>query len=495
MSSGIKKYASILIKGSLAVSLANATTKFASFLLIPLFTYYLSPSDYGITAMVSLVVTVLNLFYNPGMISATMRLYHATDDENQRKELIGSAHRFFLFFPLIFIILGLLWGPWAFSKIFKNFEFYPYGFLALILAFFSQPKRIWVTLMTLQYKVHITAFYSAISIILGLLTTALLVIVFKMGAMVKVLRMFPTVLILFFLSFSTIRTYANGLWSFKSIITQLKFGFPIIISIWSYEFLHVADRYILERMTDIHSVGIYTFGYHLAELPMFLVLGMQQLWNPIFYETMNQRAYKTTSELIKYFIAGLTMINICILLFSKEAILLFINNRYYDVVPIIGVLIVGVYFSGLLTISNSVLAYQNKFGTTSMIALIATVINIVLNIVLIPVIGIMGSALATMIAYIIFFIISIWYQKDTIQMFQGKSKILVPIISMFIVLLINTALFYLFRYKFSVIEIIAKFSLLLTIVFFFYKFELVSKKEVVFIYKSIKRKVGKRKNN
>ncbi|MFN7691695.1 MAG: lipopolysaccharide biosynthesis protein, partial [Bacteroidota bacterium] len=99
MSEGIKKYGGILLKGSFAVSLANSTTKFVSFLLIPIFTYYLSPEDYGTVAMVTIVVTFLNLFYNPGMVSATMRLYHDTDNEEERKELIGSAHRFFLFFP------------------------------------------------------------------------------------------------------------------------------------------------------------------------------------------------------------------------------------------------------------------------------------------------------------------------------------------------------------------------------------------------------------
>lgn len=486
MSGGIKKYGSILLKGSAAVSAANASTKLVGFFLIPIFTYYLSPEDYGTVAMVTLVVTFLNLFYNPGMVSATMRLYHDTDDEEERKELIGSAHRFFLFFPLIFIGISLLFGEQIFSFAFSNFSFYPYGLIAVILAYFSQPKRIWVTLMTLQYKVHITALYSAISVILGLLTTAFLVIVLKMGAMGKVLGMFPSVLIFFVLSFTTIKKYAGNLWSFESIKQQLRFGFPLIIAIWSYEFLHVADRYILERYTDLKSVGIYSFAYHLAELPMFLILGVKQLWNPIFYENMNKGDYKTVSKLINYFVSGLTLINILIILFNKEAVVLFINPRYYEAIPIVGIIIVGVYFNGLLTISNSILAYKKKFATTSKIALIATVLCVGLNILLIPTYGILGSAIATMFSYFVYFLMGIWHQRETIKILQEKSLTLVPIIAIFAVMIINLILNYYFKFELSYVEIFIKIVLLAIVIFVFFKFNLLSKKEFVYASNAVK---------
>lgn len=493
MSEGIKKYGGILLKGSAAVSVANASTKLVGFILIPIFTYYLSPEDYGLVAMVSIVVTFLNLFYNPGMVSATMRLYHDTDDENERKELIGSAHRFFLFFPLIFIAVGLIFGDYIFEKAFNDFKFYPFGLIALILAFFSQPKRIWVTFMTLQYKVHITAIYSAISVILGLLTTAFLVVVLEMGAMGKVLGMFPSVLIFFFLSFSTIRKYAGDLWSFASIKKQLRFGFPLIIAIWSYEFLHIADRYILERMTSLNDVGIYSFGYHLAELPMFLILGVKQLWNPIFYENMNKGDYKTISKLINYFISFLTLINIGVLLFSKEAVVLFINPRFYDAIPVIGVIIVGVYFNGLLTISNSILAFKKKFGTTSKIALIATVICIVLNILLIPSFGIMGSAIATMIAYFLYFLMGLWHQRETIQLLQERSLTVIPILCIFAILGLNLTLNHFFKYEFSWLEVLIKVLAFITVCTVFYYYKLLGKKEVFYVVNLIKTKRNKSK--
>ena len=136
------------------------------------------------------------------------------------KSVVNTTANSFIFIPLIFIIIGVLIGPSIFPLLFSNLAFYPYGILALLLAFFSQPKRIWVLLMTLQHKIKITALLSFISVILGAATSIFLVVVLKLGAVGKILGVFPAVVIYFILSFNTIKRYTEGLWSIESIKKQ-----------------------------------------------------------------------------------------------------------------------------------------------------------------------------------------------------------------------------------------------------------------------------------
>lgn len=374
---------------------------------MPVFTYYLSPEEYGLASMVTVIIGFFGLIYNPGMVSATTRLYHDTNDERERQELIGSALNFFLLFPFVITIAAFVVGPFVFPVLFADFPFYPYGMLAILLAFFTQPKRIWILLMTLRYKIHITATYSVVSVLVGSAAALALVVGFNLGALGKVLAMFPPAFLMFFIAFRTINKYSEGHWSINSIKKQLVFGMPIVIAIWSYEVLHIADRYILERMTDISQVGLYSFGYMVAQVPLFLVLGIRQLWNPIFYENMNKKDDNTVSKLISIYIIFLTIICLLVILFSKEAIILLINERYYDAIPVIGMIVIGIYFSALLTITNSFLGFEKKFGATSKIALVAALSNILLNIILIPEWGIMGAALATAISYLLYLLIGI----------------------------------------------------------------------------------------
>lgn len=425
---GLRYYSKIMFKGSAAVSLAQATTKIVSLFILPVLTFYLTPEDYGTMSMVTLVVAFLNTLYNPGLTSATTRLYYIHEDIEERRDLIGSAYLFFLVAPLAVFFLSLIVGDGVFRLMFKDFRLYPYGLLAVALAFFGQPKRMWEHFMTLQYRVEKIAFYSVISVFLGMAASLLLVVGFKMGAMGSVLGMFPSALLIFFISFSTIHRFTRGRFSLASIMKQLRFGFPLIPAIWSYEILHLVDRLIIERLLNLNAVGIYTLGYQLSSIPMFFTLGFRQLWNPMFYENMNGKNYRVISNLISYYFLMLSLVCGGLILFSKEFIVLFISRRYLETIPVIPWVTFGVYFLGLLTISNAVLSYENRFKHISYIAFIAAVANIVLNFWMIPRWGITGSAAATFIAYFIYFALGICLSRSQLSQFFDVKRNLISAI-------------------------------------------------------------------
>lgn len=476
--SSLKNYSKILLKGSAAITLADSSAKVLGLILVPLYTFYLTPTDYGTVSVVLLIITFLNLLYNPGMVSATQRLYHDTDVDERRMEVIGSAFVFFLFVPIIPIVLGLLIGERLTGVLFSNFDFYPYGLLAIVLAFFTQPKRIFIALFTLQYKIHKIAIFSFIAVILSITTTILLVVVFEMGAMGKVLGLFPSALFFFYLSFSKVLTYSNKIWSFSSIKGQLKLGAPLIIGIWSYEILHIADRYIIERMTDLSSLGLYSFSYQISEAPMMLLLGVRQLWNPIFYENMNSGNFNTISRLSFFYILGFSAIITMMILFIKEFTLLLINERYYSSIDLIPIILVGIFFNGLLVLTNSIFGFNKKFGSISVIALIAAVINVLLNILLIPKIGIIGSAIATLIAYLSYFLIALFLVRNEIKQIKITFGHAVPIIFILVSFLLTYALSSVFDSNISFLEIGIKILFAIVLLFITVKFDLIKHHEI-----------------
>jgi O-antigen/teichoic acid export membrane protein len=461
--SGLKYFSKILVTGSVFVSLSESLTKIVSFLLLPLFTYYLSPQDYGLISMIMLVSTFLGLLYNPGVVSATTRLYHDTDILTEKQEIVGSAFMYFLGVPLVFMLILTVLGSFIFSLVFSEFEFYPYGIFAVLLAFFTQPKRIWSLLLTLQYKVKTLAAYSGLAALLGISVSVILVVIFKMGVLGKVLGMFPPVFLILFLSFRTVNRYTNGVWSVKTILRILKFGYPLTLAIWSYEILNIADRYILERMTSLSVVGLYTISYQFAQIPLFLMLGMRKLWNPIFYENMNRGDYFTLKRLVGLYIAILSGISLLSILFSKEAVLLFVNERYHEGIPIIGVIVVGVYFSALLNLTNAILGYQKMFWMTSTLALIASIMNIVLNILFIPKYGLMGAAGTTVISYLMYLVGALWIVRESAKRMDMVRNIIISSTFLIITTLVVT---YSFGVKVvSVEEILIKCSLLISYLF------------------------------
>lgn len=436
--------------------------------------------------MVSLVVTILALVYNPGLMSATMRLYHSTESENERKLLIGSAHRFFLFVPIIPILISLIFGEKVFSFLFKDFDFYPYGFLALLLAFFTQPSRMWSTMMTLLYKIEQTAFLTALSVILGLISAVILVVVFEFGAMGRVVAMFVPAIFLYSISLYTVSKYTEGIWSVDNIKKQLIFGMPLIIGLWAYQGLYFVGKYFLEIFSSLENVGLYTVGSTLASVPLFLVLGFKQLWSPIFYENMNKKDYEIISKLITYFTVIISLLCLILTLFSKEIIILLLDKEFHSIIPIIGFLLLATFFNGLLTISNAFLSFKNDFSKISLFAFLATISNIILNRLLIPYYGILGASISLMLSYFIYYLLGAYSERKLILQVQNKKSAFIPPILLVLGLVINRCLNnYVAFNDISFLEISLKLSYFLIVGFIFLNINLVHYSDLTFLYNKL----------
>jgi O-antigen/teichoic acid export membrane protein len=396
-------YIKKLAAGSLAMSLEKASQNMVGLILLPIFAIYLSPEDFGLLSMFTLVATFLGLLYNPGTLSSSVRLYFDTNDEKRQKEIFASTFAFFLLIPIPFTLTIWIFGNRIFGAVFTEFSFMPYGFLGVLLGFFSQPKRIWSEYMIVKYKVVQLAIATFFPFILGSLVSLLCIVWLDMGVDGRVIGMFVAPLALFVVATVTLHRYAAGMVRFSTMLEVVRFGLPLVGAIWAYSILQYTGSYLLERYMGLTEVGIYNIAYRLAGIPMFITLGFRQMWNPVFYENMQSGNFKVITRLTSLFILLFTLLCGITILFAKEVVLLLFDERYYEAIPVIAWVVPGVFFLGLLPLSNAFLGYAKRFGLTSRIALAAGGVNIILCIILIPPMGIPGAALALIISYALYF--------------------------------------------------------------------------------------------
>jgi O-antigen/teichoic acid export membrane protein len=421
-------YAKKLAIGSIAMSLGKSAQKLIGFFILPILTRYLSPEDFGVISVMALIQTGLGLIYNPGVNSASQRLYYDAKNESEKRNIIGSGFLFFLLFPSIVILLGFVSGEYITGKIFKNFQFYPYGIFALLLSFFSQPRRIWAVLLTIKYNVKRISIFTFFAFLISLLSSLILVVVFELGLIGRTIGMLTGPIFLFFVVLKDTLTYTKFAFSYTKLKEILKLGFPLIFAIWSYSILQMSDRFMIERMTNLENLGIYSIAMKIAIIPSMITIGLRQMWTPVFYDNMKNGNYDVIKKLMSIFVWGLSIICGGVILFSNEILVLLVDERYYAAIPIIPWIILGTLFLGLLPLSNSFLGYQKKFKLTSYISLIAAGINIVLNYILINKIGIIGAAIATSISYCLYFLFSIGFTFNDYKKVVDKKSMIVSLI-------------------------------------------------------------------
>jgi len=105
-------------RDSFVYGMGDALKRMVVFLLLPVYTRYLTPSDYGQLELLGITLTILFIVTSQGMGTAFFRFYGFTQTDFQKSELIGTAHYYLIISS--FIVCGFLY---AFSKPFSNLLF------------------------------------------------------------------------------------------------------------------------------------------------------------------------------------------------------------------------------------------------------------------------------------------------------------------------------------------------------------------------------------
>ena len=408
--------------GGLSLSAVNISGKIVNLLILPIITIYLSPSDFGVIAIYMLVISILGMLYNPGIISATLRLYYDNEaDSDENKILIGSSVLFLLILPVFLAILSLFFGESLFNIFFKNFKFWPYGFFAVIASITPQITRLWSTLWVARQKTKRVAIISLIRIFLAISISLVLIVIFKMGAMGRILGLFIGNVVIFLIVVFDIFNFTKFKFSIKKLGTILLLGFPLVFSVFSYVIMDSSDKYMLEQMVSLRELGIYDIAYTYSAVPLFILVGFSQMWQPIFFENMKKGAYGNLLKLSGYYIVFLFLVSLSVIVFSNEVFNLFVDAEFRNAIKIIPWIVVGIFFLGLSNLIVSIYSYQKRFKEIGIISITAAIINVILNYLFIKSYGLVGAAIASAFTYSLYFLILLFkIRKDFTQVFSLK---------------------------------------------------------------------------
>ncbi len=193
----------------------------------------------------------------------------------------------------------------------------------------------------------------------------------------------------------------------KSILDGLiKFGLPFVPAGIASIITQVIDRPILLAMTDASTVGIYQANYKLGIFMMLFVSMFQYAWQPFYLKQAQLPGAKEIFSKIFTYFTGITFFLFLILaLFIEDIVKIkilgfyLIGKNFWDGLYIIPVVLLGYVFNGWYV--NFVAGIQIKKKTQYMplVSGLGAVVNVVANILLIPIMGMMGAAIATLFAY------------------------------------------------------------------------------------------------
>lgn len=455
-----------LAKHSIIYSIGNIATRLVGIILIPLYTRLIPVEMFGIYALFEVTIQFLQGLLLFGLPTALFRWYSIEKKEKHRQifstTLIFSGTLSVLLTIIIYLTQAEL------SHIFFSSEDYAIHFFltALIIAVLLPAQLLFAQL---RYEDRSIQFISVklAKFLSQLIITIYLVAKIKMGILgILYGHLISDLIVLIIMLPYTIKRT-----TFRIDTTELKnmlrFGAPLAVSGLSSRFLNMGDRYILGALTDLKTVGIYTIGYKIANLIDTLIIqAFQYAFIPMAWKKIDaDNAKRFYAKTLTYLCFLLFWISLFVAIFRSEIIHLLTKNReYWQAADIIGLIAFAICFKGMSTVVKMGLQFskQTKFIAFSVFG--AALLNVGLNLLLIPLLSIIGAALATLISFLFMLAIVLYLSNKYYPVPYEWKKIAVLA---FVTLLLNGAAL-LISPTISLLSLLTKSGLVLSYPFLLY---------------------------
>ncbi len=276
-----------LLVGSGAYATTNFALKAVNFLLITLFTRYLSPGDYGTITLAEVTATTLAAFCGLGLDSAVRRLYfHYADDLAVQRRYVSSVLRFGAVLTIAVVALVFAIGPQVLGRIAPHFAvpFFPYIALAIGTAAANQLVDYRLGLYQSEQRPLAFSLMASSSFLMTAGSALIFVVLLRRGAAGmlsgKLLGAAGSLLVAVVVSH---KWWAGG-FEWKFVRESLPIALPILPHLLLALGLVVADRFILEHYRNLEEVGVYSIAYTFGMVMYLVTASISQAWSPLFYD-------------------------------------------------------------------------------------------------------------------------------------------------------------------------------------------------------------------
>jgi O-antigen/teichoic acid export membrane protein len=411
-----------LTRHSAIYGIGGLTSRFLAILMLPIYTSYVSPADYGRIELLMTSMAVAVVVIRGGSTFGFIRFYFMDKDPDYRRRLVRTvfwaqiAYSTFalalciVFAPQIVRILGIAWTPHHHLQGSGTSLVIATGVLLWVNVNYAQLTNLF------RAEQRSVAFSIATLVNIGVTVplTVLLVVVYHRGPLGIIVGNLSGTLVVFIALLGYRREQLGLQFDRKLLHTLNRFGFPLMgaaLTIWVTNF---GDRLMLSHLLHGHlrlvAVGQYSLANKISSAMVLLFTAFQVAWPAFAYSLEDDReAKRAYSFVLTYlmFIAAWAAVGLSLL--APWIVRLLAHKPGYwpasEAIPALAYS--SVFFAGFIVVTIATgRSRRTQFNWIAGAA--AAIVNFTLNLWLIPAYGMLGAAYATLIAYVLLMVLRTW---------------------------------------------------------------------------------------
>ncbi|MDO9044296.1 MAG: oligosaccharide flippase family protein [Methanobacteriaceae archaeon] len=400
------------------VGITNVLVALSSLILLPILTKNLSIQDYGIWVQVTVTIGLLPALATLGLPFSMVRFLPVIKDKKEISEYFYSLTGVVLLTSLLVSFLFFLFAG-AIGKALFNGNMLIVQLLPIII-FFACLNYLLINYFRTFNQMKIYSLFLFIQTYLNVILASYLIIwgygIF--GAVIGLL--ISQIFIFIFMFMIIILDIGIMIPKFQKIREHLSFGLPTMPSSMSYWIVDSSDRYIIGIILGTAFVGYYSPGYTLGNLIAMFFFPIATVLTPMISKYYDNNEIDEVKRLLKYslkFFLFLGIPSVFGLYFLSKPILLILTTSEialngYIITPIIAI---SALFYGLYGIYSQILVVEKKTKIMGVIWIVLAILNISINMILIPILGILAAGITTLLAYFLAFFFTYLASKKRIK--------------------------------------------------------------------------------
>jgi O-antigen/teichoic acid export membrane protein len=403
-----------LAKHSAIYGLGGLVSRILAVLLLPLYTSYLEPEDYGRVEVLIALTAVLVTLLRGGMSSAFFRFYFDSREPADRVRVLRTS----FWFTMTMATAGLIAGQVLASPIAAALSLGDGQENLVRAAFVGLWAQMNYEQLTSLFRVEerSVAFVlaSLANVVVTIATTVVLVVVLDLEALGVIVGNFVGTLSVY-LALLGYRREQLGLHLDRELLREMnRFGLPLVpsgLALWT---LHFSDRLFLAHLAGQDDVGRYSLGARIASAIMLLLVAFRTAWPAFAYSIEDDSAARRTYGFVLTYVLLVTCwISLTLGLLAPWLVQLLApaNEAYWGGATVVGPLAFAATAWAAYTVVAIGIGRARRTQFNWVVTGGAALLNVALNLLLVPRFGIEGAAAAAVSAFAAMFLAMAWHAQ------------------------------------------------------------------------------------
>jgi O-antigen/teichoic acid export membrane protein len=372
----------------------------AVYLALPLFTNHMPQEEYGVVSVLAALLAFASTLSSAGLPAATFRLYNDSQDVKVRRLTLGSAQMLMTLYALVMALVMLVGAAPLSQWLLDDAAYAPIVRIVAVLLFIETLSYYGNILLRVQVRPLTSSLRGLFHVAAQLGLALILVRGYDLGARGYWLGYLGGAVLGLGLMLWLVRDALVFQVSRQRMMEMIAYGLPLLpatLSLWA---LRLVDRSLVVSLAGLNEVAVYEVGTKVGTLAALALATFRVAWPQFAFSAMHKpSAPRVYRDSLTYVATGCAFAAVGVIVFNADLVQIMAPPAYAGAVSVVPWVALSQIAWGMYPVLAIGLHIAKRTRHIAAVTVLSAALNIVLNVVLIPRMGIQGAAIATVVGY------------------------------------------------------------------------------------------------